>query len=140
MKKKQTGGKLTSFNQMTPERAREIRVMGGKAGKNNPKLSLSRKLTHLKKKGLTDDTARQMWELMTNSEMSSLDILLMIKKLQSKTDDNKEDAIVISKMMDWHKLHHGEKKSVDVNVKTLRYLRGCWKVLKIKDINKLEKK
>lgn len=99
--------------------ASEYGRKGGAAGKGSKALSLSRKITWLKKKGLTDESAQQIYELMVSSDMSSLDILMYIKKMQSKASDNKEMNVIAGRLLDWHKLHHGERKQLDVNVKTL---------------------
>jgi len=104
---------ITPYTKLT---AGEGGRVGGKMNKNNPKQILSQKISWLKRKGLTDASAKQLWELMTNSDMSSLDILMQLKKMQSKSSDDKSDSVIVNKLMDWHKMHHGDKKSLDVKM------------------------
>ena len=98
---------------ITTENAARLSRM--KTGKHYPKMSLSAKLRQLKKKGLTDETAQQMYEVLTNSDLSSLQIRLHLQKLLSQAKDSKEETALVGKVMDWHKLHHGDKHHIDLS-------------------------
>ena len=74
------------------------------------------KLNALARKGLTDESAREIYEIMTDSDLSSLDILMHIQKIKDKTTDSKEKMMVSKLMLDWHKSHHGEKHKQEVQV------------------------
>jgi hypothetical protein len=96
------------FDRLPPERAAEIIRMGQNT--YSPKRALSRRLWWLRKKGLTDSVSMQMWEAMKIAEMSSFDIYLFLMKVRDTLEDNKEKLVWASMMINWHKMHHGEKR------------------------------
>ena len=100
-------------------RTLRIAKMGGSASNKNGRNAVSNKLAWMRKHGTTDQQANELMNLMENYKYSTFDILKNIKHLKDGIQDNKEEAVVIDKMMAWHKLHHGEKKQIDFNIKTL---------------------
>ena len=68
----------------TTARAKEIGSLGGK--KITPAKSLAAKLRELKKKGLTDENAQRIYELMTNPEMAELDILVLLEGMRKNAN------------------------------------------------------
>lgn len=98
---------------------RKLAVAAAKRPKpkgRNHKNHYIQKLYWLRKKGITDDTAREMMQIMVDGNFSSLDIYRQIKKLQASAQDNKEEVALLGRLMEWHKLQHGDKKQLDVKV------------------------
>jgi len=98
---------LISLADRPLEERRRIAAMGGRAGAKARSVSL--KLNFLAKKGMTDETAKKMYEIMTDADLSSLDILLQLQRIKSKITDEKAKMAMSRLLMDWHKLQHGEK-------------------------------
>ena len=104
---------------ITTERAREIGRKGGLANKNNPVSKLAARLRELKKKGLTDETAELLHDIMKVPDISSLDILIHLQKLKKDAKTFKEREIAGKALLDWHRTTHGERiktESVNLNV------------------------
>jgi len=108
---------MIPLNKRSKEEARKIQSKGGKAGKNNPNLKVARKIQWLKRKGFNDEYAYEILQMMTDHQFSSLDILQNIKKIISMCEDTKEQMMAQKLMMEWYKLHHGDKKIIDMKIK-----------------------
>ena len=94
--------------------AREMGRKGGLVKSDNKKLAS--RLRELKKKGLTDENAKRIFEVMSDSNMSSLDILLYLNKIKGKAQTVGECNNVARTFLDWHKTTHGEKIKIDMQV------------------------
>ena len=101
---------------LTPEELRELRAKGGRVTKmDSPKMALASRLRSLKKKhpkrwknSDTDFLAECLENPLTN-------IAYMEQVLDSSRDKmNTRDYIDLKTKL--HKLHHGEKKQIDMNV------------------------
>ena len=107
---------LISLKDRSKAEVKKIAAMGGRASNKNGKNSIGVKMAWLRRKGLTNKGAQELMMLMEDANFSSLDILRHINKLKDMVQDNKEAAVVIDKMMQWHKLQHGDRKSVELRV------------------------
>lgn len=91
----------------TSERARELGSLGGKT--ITPEKKIAAKLRELKKKGLNDETAKTLYELMTNPDVADLDILTWIRGMRSMAGSLKEREVVANLELNWKKQRHGTK-------------------------------
>lgn len=109
---------LTPLNQRTKEDARRIQVLGGQT--KSPKKSIAQKIARLKKKGLTSESAKDLYDAMVDADLSAVDIYVYLQKIKKNVAESPDPSSMIaiaSKMMDWHKMHHGQKvKSENVNL------------------------
>jgi len=98
----------------------QAQIMGRKGGsKITPAKSIAAKLRELKKKGLTDENAQHIYELMTNSELSELDILIQLEKIRSKSESVSEKREAARLFMEWYKLKHGDKIKIESTSKSI---------------------
>ena len=107
---------LIPFDKRSEEDQRRIRSMGGKTHKSDPKFILACKLREMKKKGMTNAAVKELYELMTNTDISSLDILLYLKAIKTQEMLPKEQIAMVKAMSEWHKLRHGSKDISQINV------------------------
>lgn len=90
-----------------------------KAGRvKSAKKQLAARIRELKKKGLTDENAKLLVQMMEFPEISALEILEHIRKMGDRRDMTvKERGILVKSLTEWHKVHHGIKKdSPDVMI------------------------
>ena len=99
------------------EQARILGRIGG--SKSTPEKKLAAKLRELKKKGLTDETTQKIYELMTDSNMSDLDILLLIESMKAKAKTVTEKEKACRMLLEWRKLRYGSKVTVESTSKNL---------------------
>jgi hypothetical protein len=98
----------------TKEEAREISRKGGLS--RSPNKSIAAKLRWLKQKGLTDSDSKELYELMTDNNLSLLDRLIALKSLKSayKKEDNLNGMAIIERMLlDWHEKRFGKAIKVE---------------------------
>lgn len=97
-------------NKATQFKNGEHAVQAGKKGGSvkSPAKRLAAQLRNLKKNP-TEANLERMYEIMSNSEMSSLDIYRQVKDMMSRTKTLREEDMVVSKLIDVHKLVHGTK-------------------------------
>ena len=100
--------------------ASEMGKKGGSVKSINKKISA--RLRSLKAKGLTDENAQRLFEIMAEKEYSSFDILLYLESNKNKTLDYEQRMKMLKAMMEWHKIHHGEKKELDMKVTQMQTL------------------
>lgn len=109
---------LIPLNKRSLEDAKRIQTMGGLTP--SPSRDLAKRISWLKKKGLNDESAKYLQEVMTNPEISALDIRMYLEELKKALkDSNKEmSKIQLAKtFIDLHKAHHGEKlKTENLNL------------------------
>jgi hypothetical protein len=115
---------LIPFPLMAPEQHKELAIKGGRA--ESPLKKLAAKLRELKKKGLTEDNAKRLMELMTEPDITDLDILMLIQAMQAQAKTLKEKQEGMKLYIEWRKLHHGTKERVeqrlDVNIKNYKFI------------------
>lgn len=95
----------------TSEQAREYGRKGGKVKSLRKKLAA--RLTALKRKGLTDENCKKIYEFMTDKNMSALDIYLATQKMLSMAKTVSDHDKFVSKLIELHKLVHGTKQDED---------------------------
>jgi hypothetical protein len=118
---------LIPFDRRSAEEARAIRSKGGQT--RSPAKTLAAKLRWLKKKGVSDEAAQEIYEVMTNPELSALDALIYLRSIRSAAK-NPEDRLpdgrlgpdarpgtllntnqklaMADKLLAWHRAYHGE--------------------------------
>ena len=77
---------LIPLNKRTKEEQRIIQSMGGSV--KSPRKKLMARIRELKKKGLTNDDAKRLVDMMTDPDILDLDILMGLQSLK-KTGDIK---------------------------------------------------
>jgi len=92
------------------ERAKELGSKGGSVC--SPAKKLAAKLRELKKKGLTNENYKRVYELMTDSNMSDLDILLFLESMRAKASTISEKEKVARLLLEWRKLRFGTKLDI----------------------------
>jgi len=92
------------------ERAKTLGRKGGSV--SSPAKKLAAKLRELKKKGLTDENYKRVYELMTDSNMSDLDILLFLESMRAKANTISEKEKVARLLLEWRKLRFGTKLDI----------------------------
>ena len=102
---------LIPITERSKEERFKICSAGGKANKNNPNSKLAARLRELKKKGLTTENEKWLYDMMTDSEMAAMHILEYIKKLQNSSGDVKDINAAVKTTMDWFKIKHGTKEN-----------------------------
>ena len=103
----------------TKEKARELGRRGGLKGglSKSPNKKLAARLRELKKKGLSDENAKRIYNIMMDNEMSALDILLYIEGIKPTAGRSYEKSKVAELLINWQKVHHGEKRTnINVNI------------------------
>lgn len=97
------------------EQARELGRLGG--SKSTPAKKLAAQLRELKKKdGLSDKTAKTLYDLMIDSDFTDLDILIYVRELLalSKTPAQKREALKV--YLEWRRTRHGTKEKIEQNI------------------------
>jgi anthranilate phosphoribosyltransferase len=90
--------------------ASELGKKGGSV--SSPAKKLAAKLRELKKKGLTNENYKRVYELMTDSNMSDLDILLFLESMRAKATTISEKEKVARLLLEWRKLRFGTKLDI----------------------------
>ena len=107
-------GNLVSFATRPVEERKAIARKGGLVCSENKKIAA--RLRGLKKKGLTSENSKRLMDIMTETDMSSLDILLYLESLKKGATNIKEKTALAKSLIDWHKMHHGDKIKIDMQV------------------------
>jgi len=96
----------------------QAKMMGRKGGLvSSPAKKLAAKLRELKKKGLTNENYKRIYDIMTDSNISDLDILLFLESMRSKANTISEKEKVGRLLLEWRKIRHGTK--LDITSKNL---------------------
>lgn len=101
------------------EQARENGRKGGLVRSQAKKTAA--KIREMKKRGLTNEDARHLYNMLTSEEYSASEILLLIFVYTEEATE-KEWATIIKLRMDWHKMWHGSRSnrpSTNVNTANL---------------------
>jgi hypothetical protein len=99
------------------ETARRLGRLGGLANKGNPNLIIASKLRWLKKKGLTDETANNLFEIMTEHNLSALDVRIFLESIKKDVRSARDKTELARSLIEWHKMHHGTiNKNMNVNM------------------------
>lgn len=106
---------------ITKETAKELGRKGGKANKGNKNLIVASKLRWLKKKGLSDDNAAHLYEVITEHDLSALDVRLFLEGIKKDAHNARQKNDLARNLIEWHKMQHGqtirnENKNMNINV------------------------
>lgn len=102
---------LIPLNKRSKKEQREIQSRGGLANKNNPNSRIAAKLRELKKKGLTDETSKRLYEIMTDPAVNDLDNLMYIESIKSIAKTPKEKEMVAKLNLEFRKIRHGTNEA-----------------------------
>ena len=105
---------LIPVTQRTKEEARIISAKGGRGNKNNPKSIMAARIRELKRKGFHHTDAKRLADILSSPEASVVDMHKYLEEIREQCTEPKEKAIVMQHLENLHKLHHGEKKSIDI--------------------------
>ena len=111
VEKKEVPKQLTPFNKMDPEKLRILQSKGGSVRSENKVLAA--KLRWLKRKGLNDETAKRIYEIMTDSVLSTLEILRFLEDMKKDAKTIGEKNMIVKNGMELHKLIHGDKIEIE---------------------------
>ena len=114
----------------TSERGREL---GSRPKKNTKKMSWSKKMYWLKKKGASDESCQFLYDMISDEDVTDTTILEYIgqlKKYSEESNDPKELKAVIDLLIKWRKERFGKirvegKIDVDWNSDVNRILKAC---------------
>jgi hypothetical protein len=100
-------GNLIPITDRTPE---ERAAMGRKGALSySPKRSIAAKIRWLRDKGLTDENAKHLTEVLSDPDLSALDNRIYLERIKKQATGVKEMNILAKNFLDWHKSHHGIK-------------------------------
>jgi len=104
---------MNNYNLVPLTSSKQARELGRKGGSvSSPAKKLAAKLRELKKKGLTNENYKRVYELMTDSNMSDLDILLFLESMRAKASTISEKEKVARLLLEWRKLRFGTKLDI----------------------------
>lgn len=106
------------------KQARELGRKGGSV--SSPRKKFAARLRELKKKGMTNESAKRLYDIFEHPEMSALDIWLFLERAKSECKSATQMAIVADKFINLHKAHHGEKiksenTNININIDALKF-------------------
>ena len=104
---------LIPFNKMPKEKHLEIAARGG--SRSTPAKKLAARIRCLKQKGLTNDDAKLLSDMMHSGEVLDLDILMGLQKLV-KSSDNKTKTGAYGLLLRLSEKLHGTRNTDSVNI------------------------
>ncbi len=113
---------LIPVTSKSKEEARLISSKGGKGNKNNPKSIIAARLREMKKKGMSEEHARMLHDMMTSSDLASMHILSYLTKAMKSADKTTEINAIAKTTIDWYKIKHGSaesNKTLNLNIQIL---------------------
>jgi len=114
LKVKNPRDNLIPMNKRTKEEASALSRKGGLS--RSPSKKLAAQLRRMRERGATKEEALKIYEIMTDPEMSALDILKYIQQVRAHAEDPRDEQTTAKLMMDWHKIQHGTKEKSDTNL------------------------
>ena len=122
-RKHQGSENLIPMNLRSKEEVREIAARGGKANKDNPKSIIAARIREMKKRGMTDQDAQRLCDMMESSELAAMHIMEYLNKIIAVSEKGCEMNAVAKTVIDWYKIKHGtaesnKRISIDINVLT----------------------
>ena|SRR3990167_4749498 len=135
--------------QLSVEELKKRQRNGGLS--RSPKKKWASRLYSLKSKGLTDDSYKLIYEVMTERESYALDSYLRLQKWQKECNDIQEKVIIEKLIGDVGRFIHGSKVEIkntqeiniklrqiqDINIKLVEIFKNC-ENCKIKALEMLE--
>ncbi len=97
----------TNVSQIQAERGRK----GGSVRSINKKIAA--RLRHLKKKGLTNEKAKMLFDMLTNENFSSFEIYLYLEAMKGMAKTLNDKDIIMKHLLKWHASHHGQKHKIE---------------------------
>ena len=86
---------------------------------STPKKRIAAQLRELKKKGLTSEAAKRLADILEHPELSALDIYTYIASIKKECSNAYQMNNVANTLINWHKVHHGDKQNVQAQNLTL---------------------
>jgi hypothetical protein len=102
---------LVDLRTRSPRERREISSKGGKV--RSPKKQWARRLTAMRKKGLTDDNYKRIVAWMDEPESSALDIFMYLESIKKHCHSASQMNAVANTQINLMKAHHGEKHKTE---------------------------
>ena len=107
---------LIPMNLRTEE---ERRIMTSKAGSTKSEnRKVAARLRELKKKGMTDETFKRIYDVATDADSSSLDILLFLEKWKNEVKKPMEAVQMGHALVSLHKAKFGEIQKQQIQQET----------------------
>ena len=81
--------------------------------------SLAARLRNLRQKGLTDESSKLLYDMMTDPAISALDIQMFLQTLKKDVKYDKDKIALSTSMIQLRKVIHGEKHintNININV------------------------
>jgi hypothetical protein len=100
----------------TPEERRANASKAGSTKSENRKIAA--RLRELKKKGMTDDTYKRLYDMATDSDSSALDIMLFLEKWKKELAKPMEAVQMANAMISLHKAKFGEIQKQQIQQST----------------------
>ena len=107
---------LIPIQSRSREEARAISRKGGLVRSENRKVAA--RLRELKKKGMTDETFKRIYDVATDSESSALDILLFLEKWKNEVKKPMEAVQMGHALVSLHKAKFGEIQKQQIQQET----------------------
>ncbi len=101
------------------EMAKRLGAKGGRANKNNPNARLAGKMRALKRKGLSDENAKHLMEVISEHDLSSLDVRIFLDSIRKDVKSSRDKINLGKSLIDWHKMTHGTKvrnENININI------------------------
>lgn len=108
---------LIPFNRRTEKDQRRIRSMGGKVKSKNKVIAA--KLRELKKKGMTNESAKRMYDMMVEHDIADMKILSLIDEIEKQAKQYQDKSLfkeAIRLRMEWRRMRFGTKQRVEQKV------------------------
>ena len=107
---------LIPMSQRTTEERRIIASKAGSTKSENRKVAA--RLRELKKKGMTDETYKRLYDMATDSDSSALDIMLFLEKWKKELAKPMEAVQMAHAMISLHKAKFGEIQKQQIQQST----------------------
>ena len=105
----------------TKQEAREKGRKGGlvRSERKKQATKVSSRLRELKKKGLTDENAKRIYNILKDNDYSSLDIFLYLESIKKHATTANEKNNLARTLLDWHAKTHGQKLNINQETKNI---------------------
>jgi len=113
---------MANEQNLIPINSKRAREMGKKGGAViSPKKKLAAQIRELKKKGLDNEGAKKLYQIMTDPNSSALDIRTYLQGIKAHCKNANQMTQLGQTLLQWHRLQHGEKinikqENININV------------------------
>jgi len=106
---------------------KQVEIARKAAKTYSPKRSIAAKLRWLRKKGLSDENAARIHEMMSNKDLTDMEIIVLLESIRNKANTVNEKEKVARLYLEWRKLRHGakvevESKHIGVELKQYKFI------------------